>query len=386
MKATVDPLILYGVSALRGNEDLPTISHVEAAAAKHLLELAKKDLQPDGVTFTNVPLGKWKQYLKPWVIQDSEPYDILFRPLVVSPTMFFKSLKDRADVVSKKYSSSYRDLSLKLSKYQSFDAHNKELYEFCDEFYTDRLEATVKATLSTTVTLPDDVFADAFFTKPAGVNVKNRILALLNSAPDAANELIRGAFCEKFVCEGLMGIMSSDPALYDRLEADAKPLEMTSNALTDMVQQRILRPNHSKIAMKLEGGQVLQVIPQAKLNAANPQQQPFIQQPLVQGQAANVDGAVALSRKKKREFKASQQQQQQTNNQPSGKAQPFKKTKGPTGAPINTQNAVLGKRLCTYCRAKWPNCTSATFHDVTHCRRDPSSPRYDANFAKTPVN
>jgi hypothetical protein len=89
----VDTLTFYGVKALTGYEDLPTIKHVEACAMKYLLECAKKDEQPDGILYTNVPVGKWKQYLKAFVVEEknSEPYDLLFRPLITSPMMFFQS-------------------------------------------------------------------------------------------------------------------------------------------------------------------------------------------------------------------------------------------------------------------------------------------------------
>jgi hypothetical protein len=371
-----------------GNEDLPTIKHAEDSAMKYLLEMAKKDEQAEGTLFTNVPAGKWKQYLKSWVLKDSEPFDILFRPLIVSPTMFFKALSDRADVVSKKYSSALRDLTVKLTKYQTMDAHNRELYEYSDEYYADRLESTIKAAISTAITLPANVFADASFNKGPGLLAKNTILALLDQAAVAADKLIHEAFCEKFVCEGIMGIMASDQTLYDHFEVDARPLEMTSNQLTDMVQERILRPKHAKIAMKLDGGNALQIQPHVRPIAPLQQQQlpPLAQQPFAMGGNGDASiGAPHLSRKQKRERKFGTLGNGVA-GQPTG--QPAtKKIKSPTGAPKPAnQTPKLGKRLCSYCNANWPTCTSRTWHDDAYCMRNPASPKYNATLAKTPVN
>lgn len=381
MKATIDPLTLYGVSVINGSEDLPTIKHAEDSAMKYLFEMAKKDEQPEGTLFTNVPAGKWKQYLKPWVVKDSEPFDLLFRPLIVNPTMFFKSLSDRADVVSKKYSSAFRDLTVKLCKYQSMEAHNRELFEYSDEYYTDRLETTVKSAIATAITLPPNVFADACFNKGPGLAAKNLILATLEQSVVTADKLIHEAFCEKFVCEGIMGIMASDHTLYDHFEVDAKPLEMSSNKLTDMVQERVLRPKHAKIAMKVEGGNVLQIQPQPRLFAQQ-QQQPAAQQPfaaIAGGQVATTTG-VALSRKQKREAKYGT----------TGQATTVKKTKGLNGGaqkPANQQAApIFGKRLCNYCNNNWPTSVSRTWHDDSWCKRNPASTKYDSVYAKTPVN
>jgi hypothetical protein len=376
MKA-VDPLTLYGVSVMNGSEDLPTIKHAEDSAMKYLLEMAKKDGQPEGTLFTNVPAGKWKQYLKAWVVKDSEPFDLLFRPLIVTPTMFFKSLSDRADVVSKKYSSTLRDLTVKLCKYQSMEAHNRELFEYSDEYYTDRLETSVKAAINTAMILPNNIFADACFNKGPGLAAKNHILAMIDQAADSADKLIHETFCEKFVCEGIMGIMSSDPTLYDHFEVDAKPLEMSSNKLTDMVQERVLRPKHAKIAMKIEGGNALQIQPQPKIFASQPQlaaQQPFA---ATAGQVAAPVGG--LSRKQKREMKFG-------TGQLSGQ-QTTKKVKVLNGdaKPAN-QAPKLGKRLCTFCDTHWPNSISRTWHGDSYCKRNPASPKYDSVVAKTPVN
>jgi hypothetical protein len=382
MKATIDPLTLYGVSVIMGNEDLPTIKHAEDSAMKYLLEMAKKDEQAEGTLFTNVPAGKWKQYLKSWVSKDSEPFDILFRPLVISPTMFFKALSDRADVVSKKYSSASRDLTVKLTKYQTMDAHNRELYEYSDEYYADRLESTVKAAISTAITLPPNVFADASFNKGPGLLAKNTILALLDQAAVTADKLIHEAFCEKFVCEGIMGIMASDQTLFDHFEVDARPLEMTSNQLTDMVQERILRPKHAKIAMKLDGGNALQIQPQVRPNAPVQQQQ---QPSVIGGNVGAPNGAPPLSRKQKRERKYGTLGNEIA-GQPAGQPS-TKKIRSLSGAPKPAnQTPKLGPRLCSYCNANWPTCTSRTWHDDAFCKRNPASPKYNATLAKTPVN
>lgn len=388
MKA-IDPLTLYGVSTITGNEDLPTIKHAEDSAMKYLLGMAKKDEQGEGTLFTNVPAGKWKQYLKSWVLKDSEPFDILFRPLITSPMMFFKALSDRADVVSKKYSSALRDLTVKLTKYQTMDAHNRELYEYSDEYYADRLESTVKAAISTAITLPPNVFADASFNKGPGLLAKNTILALLDQAAVTADKLIHEAFCEKFVCEGIMGIMASDQTLFDHLEVDARPLEMTSNQLTDMVQERILRPKHAKIAMKLDGGNALQIQPHVRPMAlATIQQQlpPIIQQAFVGGgNVGGLNGAPPLSRKQKRDLKYGTLGNGAA-GQPAGQPS-TKKMRSPSGTskPAN-QAPKLGKRLCNFCNANWPNSIERTWHDDSYCKRNPVSPKYNANLAKTPVN
>jgi hypothetical protein len=387
MKATIDPLTLYGVSIITGNEDLPTIKHAEDSAMKYLLEMAKKDEQGEGTLFTNVPAGKWKQYLKSWVLKDSEPFDILFRPLINSPSMFFKALSDRADVVSKKYSSALRDLTVKLTKYQTMDAHNRELYEYSDEFYADRLESTVKAAISTAITLPANVFADASFNKGPGLLAKNTILALVDQAAVTADKVIHDAFCEKFVCEGIMAIMSSDPTLYDHFEVDAKPLEMSSNKLTDMVQERILRPKHAKIAMKLDGGNTLQAQPQQRPIA---QQQLYAQQPFVAlgGQVAAPNGAASqLSRKQKRELKYGPSGNGTAQPQGGNGQYSAKRTKSADGtAKPASQGPKLGKRLCNFCHANWPNSTEKTWHDDPYCKRNPASPKFNAAHAKTPVN
>ena len=386
MKATIDPLTLYGVSVITGNEDLPTIKHAEDSAMKYLLEMAKKDEQGEGTLFTNVPAGKWKQYLKSWVLKDSEPFDILFRPLIISPMMFFKALSDRADVVSKKYSSALRDLTVKLTKYQTMDAHNRELYEYSDEYYADRLEPTVKAAISTAITLPPNVFADASFNKGPGLLAKNTILALLDQAAVTADKLIHEAFCEKFVCEGIMGIMASDQTLFDHFEVDARPLEMTSNQLTDMVQERILRPKHAKIAMKLDGGNVLQIQPHLRPMAPTQQQQLPTQQPYAMGGNGGApNGMPLLTRKQKREIKYGTLGNGVA-GQPTGQPS-TKKIRSPSGTPKPAnQTPKLGTRLCNFCNANWPNSTEKTWHDDSHCRRNPVSPKYNAYHAKTPVN
>jgi hypothetical protein len=150
-----------------------------------------------------------------------------------------------------------------------------------------------------------------------------------------------------------------------------------------MVQERILRPKHAKIAMKLDGGNPLQIQPHVRPIAPIQQQQ----QPFAIGSvgAPIIIGAPSLSRKQKREIKYGTLGNGVA-GQPAG--QPFtKKTRSPSGMPKPAnQQPKLGKRLCSYCNEKWPTSISRTWHDDAYCVRNPASPKYNATLAKTPVN
>jgi hypothetical protein len=71
--------------------------------------------------------------------------------------------------------------------------------------------------------------------------------------------------------------------------------------------------------------------------------------------------------------------------QPAGQPS-TKKMRSPSGAPKPAnQGPKLGKRLCNFCNANWPNSIEKTWHDESYCKRNPASTKYNATFAKTSV-
>ncbi len=369
-----DILSTYGVTPLLGTEDLGTIQHTKASAITYLKECAKKKFGAD--TQVAYP-DDWKHLLKQWTAYPSEPRELLERTKLEddTPTAFFDELAARVTVRSKVYSTSFRDLLFKLTQPASMEVHHREMYDYYLEFYTERIEPKFLETLRVTYSTPE-LTSNAWFNTEPGLVVKQEITQKLEQCIEIANIANKKLFLDKSMSAGIMGILASDVTLYDCFESTAVPLELSSDRLTSMVQEKILRPKHCAISLKLVKGQspLHSLPPVQRLNAQQQQQQQQQQlhnQPATVTTGAGNRGGGPIPSKRQR---PGNNINQPTNTNPQG----VKKVKTNNGAKNTT-------RRCTYCYQFFPNSTNKDKHDQPFCKRDPNSPAYDAIFAAKPV-
>jgi hypothetical protein len=365
MKQALSPLTLYGVVPITGLENFNTLSNAKAASLKYLEELARKD----ATLGQNVHWPPtWKQYLTPWVVDNTRASDLLKRLDYLSPVALFDKLLERIKIESSMFSSDFRDLVVKLSKPQSMDVHNVEIHEYTASLFDKKMKEVLEAKVTYQLDYGNLLNGD-YFNGGEGVEIKRQILLKSTQDIQSIVEDSKSILIEAFKCNVMMGIVAADPILFSSLEKNQVANDAKSSDLTDWIQERILDNKQAKISLKCQEGVISpltfiknlasNVVPPINYNNNNRQSQQQQQQAAPQG--AGQVGNPAVSTKQKRT--------------------------GPIGAnpgPAQKKPKVekkLGQFRCNYCFANYPNTTAKTFHDDLHCKRDPKSPKYDSVFA-----
>ena len=360
-------LSVYCVKPIRGNEDTNTLKDFKVAGLKMLADAFKRE-NPNAIINpgTNYFPINWKTHFNHWIISPSQARDLLDRPAMREPSKFLDKLIERSKKgVSTTYDPSFRDLAVELAKPQSMERHNRTLFEYHDKFFSSKLEPAVTVRYDQ---LRDDIlllFQDAAFTKGAPLEAKNRMIALFNTERSHFIENIHDVYVEKSLCVSLQGIVAADPKLFEMLDKEQIPATANSDELTDMFQERILNPKESAIALKVV------------TNLS----------PLSSAQTISTTNNNNNSGSNKRDYTSSSG----PNSGKPGKVprQDRQQTASSTVGSTTTQQtkpAVVktGLKNCDFCRTKFPNSISCTWHNHEYCFRDPKSKSYDSLKASVP--
>ena len=352
-------LSVYCVKPVRGNEDTLTLKDVKVAGLKMLADAFKRE-NPNAIINpgTNYFPINWKTHFNHWIISPSQSRDLLDRPAMREPSKFLDKLIERSKKgVSTTYDPSFRDLAVELAKPQSMERHNRTLFEYHDKFFSSKLEPAIAVSYDQ---LRDEIillFQDAAFTKGAPLEAKNRMIALFNSERSVFIENIHDVYVEKSLCVSLQGIVAADPKLFEMLDKEQIPATANSDELTDMFQERILNHKESAIALKVVANlsplSSVQSIPTTNNNNSGTNKR---------------DYSTSTGPTFSKPVKVPRQERHQNASSTVGN------TTTQQGKPAAVK---AGLKNCEFCRIKFPNSNSFTWHNHDYCFRDPKSKAYD---------
>lgn len=362
-------LAIYHVRAISGAEETHILNEFKVAALRMFQDAYQREhpLAPLPANIQGIPTN-WKTHLNHWIISPSKARDILDRPSWGMKAVDFldKLIERSKKEVNTMYDPSFRDMLVDLTKPQSMDRHNRQLFEYYFKFYVDHLQSFVAQSLDEKAVALAHLLDNAHFNKAPGIELKTNISALLNvEARAGLSASIRDRFVEKSLCAGLQAIVASDPKLFVNLDKESIPLSASSDDLTDMFQEQILNPKSSNIALKVVNG----VSPLSPVVVTSPKANA--------GHAEPTKAGRDFRSKEGRDFSKSPR----TTNSTSSTTSAGTPTTTNSGAGKGT--TAVKSSNCAFCKKTYPNSVSYKWHSNEHCFRNPVSKNYDTVRAAT---
>lgn len=385
---TGNVLNTFSVTPIYGgdSEDISVLAHFKKSVLQFLRDVVARDaIQGYDKSYPE----NWKVLLRIWVKPNSKAAELLERPDFKDPSKFCDTLIARKTKTSEKFSLDLRTFLIALSLPASMDAHTKTIVEFAisffDKFVLERYTIRVGLDFDTSMAPLQQV---AGWKAPFTLSLEACKVAFVKKAVESMKEEFVSIFHRHF----MLAMVSADTRLWNLLDSNQQPLAADPSDLANWIQTKMLDPESFNIFLTLTG-----------------------QSPLIKasgfGKPSNPSGGGGGSSTITSPHPGSRGNPQPTPT-PKPASQGNKPNPKKTGAPSGggggsnkvaktatgtTPSAGGGgggtgssRRFCHFCYnaklvcANGQPSVSHTRHDDAYCQRNPTSPRFDANYAKLP--
>ena len=382
---TGNVLNTFSVTPIYGGdtEDISVLTHYKKSVLQFLRDVVARDAIPN---YDKTYPENWKVLLRIWVKPNSKAAELLERPDFKDPSKFCDTLIARKTKTSEKFSLELRAFLIALSLPASMDAHTKTIVEFAisffDKFVLERYTIRVGLDFDTSMGPLQQVTGwKAAFTQ----SLDACKVVFVKKAVESMKEEFVSIFHRHF----MLAMVSADTRLWNLLDSNQQPLTADPSDLANWIQTKMLDPDSFNIFLTLTG------------------QSPLIKASGFGKPSSGGGGGGSSTITSPHPGSRGNPQPQPTPKPAQGNPNP-KKTGAPssgggggggsnktaktttTGTPSGGGGGNASRRFCKFCYNAKLVCAngqpsiSHTRHDDAYCQRNPTSPRYDAAYAKLP--
>lgn len=223
--------------------------------AKSYLQTYWKEKNPgvENLVYENNP-PDWTHVLTPWVLEGSDPAELLLRP-GITQAEFYDTMLKRCKPQSAIVDGQFRDFIVQTCTPQSIDKQYRDIYNFASNFYESELHQKLDDLNTLALTLPIlvDPTGPLMTAKTNPAPIVARIREELQAAKVKIQQTNKVTFVQRFSSLYLQGMLSADPSLFQLFEPNQVPMESTPPQIVEMIHTKILKPKNSLIALRPHG-------------------------------------------------------------------------------------------------------------------------------------
>jgi hypothetical protein len=351
---------------------------------KAYLQVTYKDRNPgvENLVYIEKP-NDWTHVLTPWVLEGSDPAELLLRP-GITQAEFYETLLKRCKPQSAIVDSSFRDFIVQSCTPHSIDRHYRDIYNFASNFFDTEMKQRLDdhQTLALTIPILTDPTGPLSATKTNTAPVAARVRDELAVVKLKNLETTKAVFVARFCSLYLQGMLSADPALYQLLEPNQIPMESTSPQIVEMVHTKILKPKNAYIALRPHGAIASPLTPRPARpeNRLVPERDRSIRERDERNERdfnrsrKPVDKSIDLREpRESRDRRDSRDSDKSSRDRPSSHSTEREKKKSRFDEPKKAK-LIDKKDWCAYCKKHAPEGNDRfTNHKIKNCYFDPAS-------------